>query len=333
MARGIQIVIKQSHYVLGRHDGIRVRMEAIDACEMDAEIFAYRMLPVNPATSETAGHFSHVCSPVDMEEYPKDAPRTGDEPRWFRLAYVDVLLRSTAEVDNFIAAVQSDVNRLLTTLNLMDTLQPQASVTFGEMCAESPSDSESPESSASSQSSQSLGSLQLILATATNERSLGTLGAEWTELEAGGADSPLGDSLWSFAEIKPGQQTAYLYLSGYDFSELPQDAVIEGIEVTLQIGFEEYDGLAGPRLQYLSLHRLEGVTDNLGDNTELEGVGTDIIVGGASALWGKEWTTDQIKRGDFGILLRIDFPLTSDENVTLATIQAQGASIAVFYRL
>lgn len=123
MSRRIRIVVSQSRYIANKVDGIRLRVEAIDASDMPTKIFAYLMQPTNPATRERAGAFDHICSPVDLEEYPEDEPVAHSQPAWFRLDYLDVLLRSTAEVDQYIAEILSDIRALKRTLDTMDTLE------------------------------------------------------------------------------------------------------------------------------------------------------------------------------------------------------------------
>jgi hypothetical protein len=86
---------------------------------------------MKPGAGERVGEFSHVCSPVDLEEYPEDEPIAGQRPEWFRLNYVDVLLRSRTEVHEFIKEVCADVNRLKGTLDLTDTLIPGGELWVG----------------------------------------------------------------------------------------------------------------------------------------------------------------------------------------------------------
>jgi hypothetical protein len=122
LTRGIQLTWTCSHYVYGRHDGVRVRIDAVAAQNMPLKVFAYRMLPRDPASGQDTGYFSHICSPPDLVDYPEDGPVTTRRPEWFRLAYVDVLLRSVAEAQDFVAGVYEDVRRLKATLDIMDAL-------------------------------------------------------------------------------------------------------------------------------------------------------------------------------------------------------------------
>jgi len=72
-----------------------------------------------------------VCSAVDIEEYPEDEPLANSRPQWFRLDYVDVLLRSREEVREFINSVLEDVQILKNTLDITEDLVPNGDVWVG----------------------------------------------------------------------------------------------------------------------------------------------------------------------------------------------------------
>ena len=129
--RNIHIQWSTSRYYMNDIDGIRVRIEADDATLMPTKIFAYQMLPVKPGDTEQLAAFDHVCSVVDIEEYPEDAPDENSRPAWFRADYVDVFLRSREEVRAFINAVLEDVQILKNTLDIADDLQPAGEVWIG----------------------------------------------------------------------------------------------------------------------------------------------------------------------------------------------------------
>ena len=94
-AHSISLKITSSPYITEKTDGQRLRIEAC-AGGLSDKIFAYRMLPVDVGGGQAA-YFSHVCSSVDLAEYPEDAPVPGHSPQWLRVQYVDVLVRSTAD--------------------------------------------------------------------------------------------------------------------------------------------------------------------------------------------------------------------------------------------
>jgi hypothetical protein len=129
--RRVQLTWAVSRYEYQGVDAVRVRIEAANAEDMPDKIFAYLLLPMKPAAGSREGAFSHVCSPVDLEEYPEDDPIPGYRPEWFRLNYVDVHLRSRSEAKQFIQDVVDDVNRLKTTLDVMDTLQTGGTLWIG----------------------------------------------------------------------------------------------------------------------------------------------------------------------------------------------------------
>ena len=131
--RRIKLTWQVSRYYASTTDGngIRVRITASDANLMPTKIFAYLMLPMRPGADERVGAFDHVCSAVDIEEYPEDEPLNHVRPAWFRLDYVDVLLRSREEVEDFIRDVADDVAALKTTLDVSDDLLPGGSAWIG----------------------------------------------------------------------------------------------------------------------------------------------------------------------------------------------------------
>lgn len=129
--RRIKLTWQVSRYNYHSTDGIRVRITASNAALMPEKIFAYLLMPLKPGEGERVGAFDHVCSPTDLEEYPEDDPIPNMRPEWFRLSYVDVLLRSRAEVEAFIKDVAEDVTRLKNTLDTADTLLPGGMVWIG----------------------------------------------------------------------------------------------------------------------------------------------------------------------------------------------------------
>ena len=129
--RRIKLTWQVSRYYASSTDGIRVRIEASEANLMPSKIFAYQLLPVGPADAERVGMFDHVCSPSDLVEYPEDEPVATLRPAWFRLNYVDVLLRSRTEVDAFIRDVTGDVTSLKETLDVADNLTPTGTIWVG----------------------------------------------------------------------------------------------------------------------------------------------------------------------------------------------------------
>ena len=129
--RRVRLSWQVSRYNFNTVDGIRVRITANDAALMPNKIFAYLLLPMKPGEDERVGAFDHVCSQTDLEEYPEDDTIPNHRPEWFRLNYVDVILRSRAEVEAFLNDVIEDVQRLKNTLDLADDLLPGGQTWIG----------------------------------------------------------------------------------------------------------------------------------------------------------------------------------------------------------
>lgn len=129
--RNIHIQWSTSRYFMNDIDGIRVRIEAPEANLMPTKIFAYQMLPVRPGSDEQVATFDHVCSSVDLEEYPEDEAEPNSRPAWLRTDYVDVFLRSREEVRAFVNSVLEDIQILKNTLDISDELLPGGDVWIG----------------------------------------------------------------------------------------------------------------------------------------------------------------------------------------------------------
>jgi hypothetical protein len=129
--RKIKLTWKVSDYHYPSADGIRVQLTAVDAVLMPTKVFAYMLLQATPGETEKIAAFDHVCSSADLEEFPENAPAANTTPSWFRLDYVDVVLRSRAEVHAFLRDAASDVYALKKTLDLADRLNPVGELWIG----------------------------------------------------------------------------------------------------------------------------------------------------------------------------------------------------------
>lgn len=344
--RSLAWTYASSYYRAGRDDGVRVRFDVTSGCNISPKVFAYLMQPVNPLTGSTAGTFSHVCSPVDLEEYPEDEPIEDAEPPWYRLDYVDVLVRSVEEAAQFIADVQVDLNRLKDTLDVTDTLFPGVDGVIGtDVCTEP---SSSATSSDSDPGSASAGPVLSLTATGSLATTVGR-GTAW-QVTGTGAGSNMSDGNYSEVTLRRGQASQSLIIQGFDFSTLPTDAEIVGFEVSAwlretaggslsaaeSIGECELtpalDSVNGPPLvKMFSLHQPTlGLLDNKAESDPLIADAFAAIEAGASDdLWGNtHWTAPLVKSGEFGVLLVIGTALSTP----LAAAAVDGATITVYYR-
>jgi hypothetical protein len=118
----------QRGYVPGAIDGFRFTLAVAGASQMPTKVFRYRLVPTRMAASvdqpptaiELKGAFDGVCSPVDLEDFPEDWPAQNARPPWYRLDYVDSIVRSRSMADQAYEAILFEVERLVDTLDTMD---------------------------------------------------------------------------------------------------------------------------------------------------------------------------------------------------------------------
>lgn len=83
---------------------------------LDTAIFAYRSVGGELV-------FDHVCSTVDMVEYPlADNLVNGEGFKWCRSDMVDILVRTLSIAEDFITEVKSDVDMLYRNMKAHDRI-------------------------------------------------------------------------------------------------------------------------------------------------------------------------------------------------------------------
>jgi hypothetical protein len=133
MARSIHLTWSSSPSAPNRIDAVRLRVDVTSAVQIPLKIFAYQSAPIRPSTGERVHMFDHVCSPVDLVDYPEDTPLPNTHPDWLRASFVDILLRSNLEAEAYLAKILEDVTSLKVSLESIDNLQPGGSVYIGEV--------------------------------------------------------------------------------------------------------------------------------------------------------------------------------------------------------
>ena len=117
----------QEQYTAGRTQGYRMVIEVDEVCNITANIFLYKVSFPDPETGETTARFKAVCSPADIEQYPIDEPESGGT--YYRLSSADLLFRAVSLADETWESIRGDVEELVETLNLMDVMELQETVT------------------------------------------------------------------------------------------------------------------------------------------------------------------------------------------------------------
>lgn len=365
MARRIKIKWAASYAALPsaaplvrKTDGFRIRIWVECASEMPSTIFVYRQMPLNPVTQVRAGFFSHIASPVDLEEMPEQEPRAGEIPEWFRLDYVDVLLRSTTEIEAFLQDVLQDVCRLKESLDRLDTITPTGEDTCGP-AFDCDGSSVSSESSLSSVSEVSV-SIGEHARTCTGTMELGVgYGQPWLSVGLG-AGSPVGssDSIGSDSRnasqvtLLSGLVSQQLIIRGFPcFNDVPDDAIITGVEARLTARWaipdasgsssasseasEPSEPFQGPQLVYFRLYHPQSgpIGEEKSASNPIYGPAWQTLGFGApSDDWDAVLTGKDVKQGNFGVMLIVFLPATGpSEQIDCgsATEGAQGVNTEV----
>lgn len=91
-----------------RNIRVQIKCTAVAGITVDTAVFAYRII-----NGEYI--FDHICSTVDMVEYPiadSEYIHNGESFKWCRRDYVDILVRTLSIAEDFIEKVVSDVKLL-----------------------------------------------------------------------------------------------------------------------------------------------------------------------------------------------------------------------------
>ena len=121
----------QTKYVINNVDGYRMVVEAYDSNNMSNAIFRYIRGPFSAATGTYSDEFDGVCSPSDLEEFPENSPTPNSNPAWFRKGSIDLVFRSQTTANDTWDKIVSDVEILVKTLDIMDVIQPEITVSIG----------------------------------------------------------------------------------------------------------------------------------------------------------------------------------------------------------
>lgn len=158
MARRLKLTRQQLTHVNYQYLGaFRLRVEVSDPTDSGADpyVFIYNRRPVNPYTDEADDDFMAVAGPVDLAEYPVGEPRAGTAYPFFRLNYIELDFRATAQAEEVWLLIVQEVDNLLKALDRMEQLEVSEETWVGAALEDGESDSVSASASASTSSSTS----------------------------------------------------------------------------------------------------------------------------------------------------------------------------------
>jgi hypothetical protein len=126
---------------------LRIRVDVIDAVDIDPNIFLYRQdmaTPYTPDASPTNTFFS-VASPADINDYPIGAPDPLKAFPFFRQTFVELDFRSTLQADQFWQDVIQEATVLIHAMNKLELLEEVDHIQIGPF----PKDDDEPSGSES----------------------------------------------------------------------------------------------------------------------------------------------------------------------------------------
>jgi len=154
--RKIKLTKQRTHQVQRDRDAQRLRIVASDGTGIDEHLFRYRMLPLDPSGSSLIGQFDGICSPDDLDSIPEEEASVGADPAWFRLNYVDLIVRAPLTADELWEAILDDITILKDSLDNRGDLSESSSYSIDSAFLSEGAD-EVAFSSSSSLFSESLG--------------------------------------------------------------------------------------------------------------------------------------------------------------------------------
>ena len=108
-----------STYVEGRTQGYLLRLEIVDACDVDENLFVFQRFSLT--TGGYQDRFSNIASPADIHEYPVGAPAPGGV--FFRSSLAELVFRNLDLLHQTVDDIECDIGLLIQTLNQLYDLQ------------------------------------------------------------------------------------------------------------------------------------------------------------------------------------------------------------------
>lgn len=125
-------------------------VEVVEAVDISEKIFVIQAgIPASPTPPgsplpEPVDRFISVADPVDLEEYPVDAPDLANEIPYYRVKQIELQFRSLPELEETWEFLQQDVSGLLRAINT-NLADPQTEfVTIGAVPTPTPTPTPTP---------------------------------------------------------------------------------------------------------------------------------------------------------------------------------------------
>lgn len=102
---------------------LRIEVSDPDNTGADPNVFLFLRRPINPYNQEVLDDFHAVASPVDLAEYPVGEPNALTTYPFYRIDFIELDFRSTAQANETWTLIVAEVDSLLRALDRLDTLE------------------------------------------------------------------------------------------------------------------------------------------------------------------------------------------------------------------
>lgn len=119
-------------FVSGRGEGYRLKIDAVDAEGMPAEIFLHEQNLIDPYSQLVGEQFVCVTSVPDLTVYPVRTPDATQWPPFFRKAGLDIVVFSQSIAQETWQAIKAEVDVLIDSLHKLELMAPAEAYRAGD---------------------------------------------------------------------------------------------------------------------------------------------------------------------------------------------------------
>ena len=118
--------------VLPQRQSYDLRVAVDAATDMPEEVFVMQRgaAPAPTAGAETTDQFTCIADPVDLEEYPPDAPALDQEIPYYRIKDVTFRFRSMVILEETQALIAADLQALVNSLKAAASIELSEEVKY-----------------------------------------------------------------------------------------------------------------------------------------------------------------------------------------------------------
>ena len=109
-----------------------LRVEVSHATDMTDKIFVFQrnVMSLDAEANRLSDQFMSIADPVDLEEFPEDAPDLDNQMPYYRKNSVDLVFRSMVELEETKALIEADIRTLVNSMKASQTVVTMEEATY-----------------------------------------------------------------------------------------------------------------------------------------------------------------------------------------------------------